>query len=469
MERSVGAMSSRPTEPNDISDTASKQKTEETKSKWDFLKEEQTPKTRPQKPKQESKSRSSREKSKGSGPLLGPGMGLGAVAPVDPMYLEHREYEKTAGVTQQRTQTRISSRGLGGSRPQATNLLELPIEYMPFTDLGKDFPKIQVRNINNSYFQFAPGQGQMLCLLLWALPTEGSSSSPRSTSRTRPSRSRGRGGMGPGGMGMEMEMEMRTGGQGSSRSQQEMFPEVGYDLWTNAEQFNELFGAYNLNSNIPGIAGRIEFLGINFDKANVSDKSEIANILLAQPWPWSNCMFDDSVNHPQLGGLTGASPVMMIVGVDGKIRYVGPVGGILPKMLLNKELEETVAAATDIMPMTPPVQGKKPSLLGVLFGPTGPAEKPEQQQPQTQKEKPIQPISMEDQPSIHQAQQMLQQAYMQKRIGMKNKSLEFCDTIMEKWPDSIESEKAKELIKSIIRSNPDLKTQRQQQGKFTDE
>jgi hypothetical protein len=85
--------------------------------------------------------------------------------------------------------------------------------------------------------------------------------------------------------------------------------------------------------------------------------------------------------------------------------------------------------------------------------------------PQSQKKDPAKTHERE---SVYQAKQMLQQAYVQKRLTPIG-ALRSCDTIMERWPESIEAQEAEEMIKSILRNRPDEKKERQKQGKYTGE
>jgi len=78
------------------------------------------------------------------------------------------------------------------------------------------------------------------------------------------------------------------------------------------------------------------------------------------------------------------------------------------------------------------------------------------------------PVKTHERESVYQAKQMLQQAYVQKRLTPIG-ALRSCDTIMERWPESIEAQEAEEMIKSILRSRPAEKKERQKEGKYTGE
>ena len=114
--------------------------------------------------------------------------------------------------------------------------------------------------------------------------------------------------------------------------------------------------------------------------------------------------------------------------------------------------------------------------MGLLFGgkktesapPAGPPSSPTAKKPSASSvAKPAKPkvITIEENPSILQARRKLDLAYRYKRL-MYNKALQTCDEVLEQWPNSMEAEEAKELIKSILKNRKSLKEQRQKAGKY---
>jgi len=349
---------------------------------------------------------------------------------------------------------------------------------MPYSDLGEDFKKVQLRNVNGSYFYFEPGKGQVLCALLWTLPSgETAARSAASRKRRRPT---------PRIVGGPNPYAAMREGSGPGQPDDDLLVEPSEDLFTNADQFKRLFGIYQLMGEKLGTAGKISFVGINFDGLNEGDRERLSGILMDQPWPWSNCLYDEDVNRAQLSGLAPGTPAMMIVGTTGKICYVGPVGGVLARMILGRELLKAVGVAGMTHSAPPAVTGtsttpqstgtSKGGVLGLLFGggkssstpsttppPSPSAEKP----PAPSVEKSARPkvITIEENPSILQARRKLDLAYRSKRF-MYNKALQTCDEVLEQWPNSMEAEEAKELIKSILKNRKSLKEQRQKAGKY---
>ena len=475
------SVSSGPSEPNEPGDL-SKVHTPKQHSKWDFStsqsnrgRSRSTPRgfedggvgPAPNKATKRSSGRSAKDDDRG--PFVGGGS-LGALAPVDPTYLQQVN-KKSRSAAAHRGESNRNQR-----KTSRNSVLNLLVEYMPYSDLGEDFRKVQLRNVNGSYFYFEPGKGQVLCVLLWTLPSgETATRSAASRKRRRPTprvnyeSSFEEGGPGP-------YTAARRGG-GPGRPGFDLLGEPSEDLFTNADQFKSLFGIYQLMGKKLGTAGKISFVGINFDGLNEGGRERVSGILMDQSWPWSNCLYDEDVNRAQLSGLAPGTPAMMIVGTTGKICYVGPTGGVLPRMILVRELLKAVGAA-GMTPSAPPTTTgtSKNGVLGMLFGggkstsapsitpsPSPTAEKP----PASSVAKPTKPkvVTVEENPSILQARRKLDLAYRYKRF-MYNKALQTCDEVLEQWPNSMEAEEAKELIKSILKNRKSLKEQRQRTGKY---
>ena len=65
-------------------------------------------------------------------------------------------------------------------------------------------------------------------------------------------------------------------------------------------------------------------------------------------------MLDDPANGGQWSVGSSVSPVMVLVDAAGKIRYMGPAGGFLPRMLLALELPKaTGGGPSGAMPTMP--------------------------------------------------------------------------------------------------------------------
>lgn len=460
----TASVSSRPSEPNEPG-TPGKLQTSKQLSKWD-LSTTPSSKSKPRRTPRRSPDRSTKENGRG---LLVGGGSLGALAPVDPTYLQQVKKKSRPAAVKRERSSRYQKKS---SRNSILNLL---VEYMPYSDLGEDFKKVQLRNVNGSYFYFEPGKGQVLCALLWTLPgVETAARSAASLKRRRPTP---RTEVGP-------NPYSATRGAGKpGRPGFDLLGEPSEDLFTNADQFKSLFGLYQLMGKTIGTAGKIAFVGINFDKLGEGDRERVSGILMDQPWPWSNCLYDEDVNRTQLSGLAPGTPSMMIVGTTGKICYVGPTGGVLSRMILGRELLKAVGAAgmTHSAPsaMTGAPQSTGTSsggVLGLLFGggKSEPAPPEKHLSSSTAKKssassvaKPAKPkvITIEENPSILQARRKLDLAYRSKRF-MYNKALQTCDEVLEQWPNSMEAEEAKELIKSILKNRKNLKEQRQKSGKY---
>jgi len=427
-------------------------------SKWELLAE------KPQQRSSQSSKPASRVKSQKTN--FDPESSIGPLvedAPLDPTYFQRVKKKETASASERGKSSQRYRRA--GSRSQT--VLNFLVDYIMYEDLGKDFPKLQLQNINGSFFYYEPGKGQVLCVLFWAL-----SSDDNSTRRTsRPYR------------------QVRTRAGNPEGTTEDILYQPAEDVDTNADQFRYFFSQYKLNDQISTSPGRVSFLGVNCNMLFGDISEKISQVFLDNPWPWSNCLYDLDFNRQQLSTIKAGSPIMMIVGAAGKICYMGPVGGVLPHMILERELKKTSSAssATPAVPappaMSPPSEKAATSgetvnkMSGELSNnndnkppaPETTVTSSESTTNATQTPLPANNEPPQEKTSNHQANQMIQMAHIQRKAFMNNKALEFCDTILERWPDSLEADQAKELIKSILDRHPQLIKQRRTQGKYIGE
>ncbi|MCK4628596.1 MAG: hypothetical protein KAT56_06305, partial [Sedimentisphaerales bacterium] len=401
------SVSSGPSEPNEPG-APGKLQTSKQLSKWDLSTPQSSkgrPKSTPDRMPRRSPDRSTKENGRG---LFVGGGSLGALAPVDQTYLQQMKKKSRIAAVQREMSPQNQRRSSHNS------ILNLLVEYMPYSDLGEDFKKVQLRNVNGSYFYFEPGNGQVLCALLWTLPSgETAMRSAVSRKRRRPTprvnygSSFEEGGPGP--------YTAARGSGGPGRPGDDLLVEPSEDLFTNADQFKFLFRFYQLMGKKLGTAGKITFVGINFNRLDEGNRERVSGILMDQPWPWSNCLYDEDVNRAQLSGLAPGTPSMMIVGTTGKICYVGPTGGVLPRMILLRELFKAVGTA-GMTPSAPPSMTgtSKGGVFGLLFGggklssapSTTPLPSPTAEKSSASSvEKPAKPkvVTIEENPSILQA------------------------------------------------------------------
>ena len=268
-------------------------------------------------------------------------------------------------------------------------------------------------------------------------------------------------------------------------------PNVAFDLNTNVNQFRDLFFEH-INE------GKIGFVGINYD----TSVSQVKQKLFEQPLPWPTCLKAENVNTEQLPDIAGA--LLLLVDTKGKIRYIGPVGGFLPQMLLDIELAKattTAADVPDIPVMSSPVtsgfsgMGKgesfgKKGILSFLSGGrskktgsehtvvvTNMGSPSEPNVPIRKKSVSTPPVISRKTPSVTlngsniQARKLLRTAQVQRRLTPLS-ALRSCDEVLERWPDSKEAAEAKVMIKSLLehgRLPNDIKAERKRQGKYIGE
>jgi hypothetical protein len=323
-----------------------------------------------------------------------------------------------------------------------SGVLKLPVEHMPGDYLGKDFNRVVVRNMNGSYFYFEPGQGQILCTLLWSL---------------REKENTGRGG----GIDMSGYMQMMAGST-QSRTRDEKIPEPAFDLKTNVNQFGDIFTDLILT-------GKVGFLSLNQDSS--TDPDEIADILTDGSWPWSSCTVAEPMNQSQWNLTSRVTPVMMMVDTKGKVRYVGPVGGFLPRMLMAAEMAQAQAGVgvpplaalstlklgdgdKGLQEMMKQAVGKmKKELAGSVSQDMNelldePNSITEETTPEPVKAPARKSIGGKESNSF--ARQMMDLAEVQKKLTPR-KAKETYESVIEKYPDSLEAEEAKINIEQLIK------------------
>ncbi|MBN1845160.1 MAG: hypothetical protein JW810_05715 [Sedimentisphaerales bacterium] len=375
---------------------------------------------------------------------------------------------------------------VGTERKSYDTILNLPVDYMPYEMLGENFGDVNLHSINGSFFPFASGKGRILCALLWSRrATDGPAPVARSVGTMRDyDRYESYGG--------RMNPRQPAAGEAART-----IPPVSSELETNIDQFRSLFVQY--------IAGRkVGFVGVNFDR----DAARTQQGLFAQPQPWATCLAGDPVNQAQWNLPTVAGALLLLVDTKGQVRYLGPVGGFLPLLLLEKELElarptmmagmPTPAHLPAAVPMdaagrSGPAGQKRSGVMGLLFG--GPGEgkaaadlNPPDSAPaagaaaggstavgaqaaaSTGGGTTGQADSGVELSSNMQARQILRTAQVQRKLTPRS-AVNACDEVIRNWPDSQEAQEAKLMIRSLMRDPRlrQMKEERIQQGKYVGE
>lgn len=391
-------------------------------------------------------------------------------------------------------------------------ILNLPVEYMLSQELGNDFASRNLRSINGSVFPFASDQGRIFCALLWT------TSGPRPQS-TMPRSSRNRSTYGSFTTGtytytaedygveeyIEEDMtpyiprsQLSTMTRSGVSTPAREVSEVAFDLDTNIDQFRNLFLRHIHK-------GKMGFVGVNYD----TSVFQVKQMLFEQPLPWPTCLKAELQQWP-LPDITGA--ILLLVDTKGKIRYIGPVGGFLPQMLLDMELANATTMTSDI-PDLPAMSRQstsessgtqkhnsttKKGILRSIFGnrnnnkgsgslgraartdsprePNVPAREKPGFAPQTiPRQTPGTGFSSSPGGTLDdsnlQARKLLRAAQVQRKLSPLS-ALHSCDEVLERWPDSPEAQKAKVMIKSLLnhgRLPQNIKEERKQQGKYIGE
>ncbi|MBN2211189.1 MAG: hypothetical protein JW709_07310 [Sedimentisphaerales bacterium] len=340
--------------------------------------------------------------------------------------------------------------GMGGGQQ---GVLKLPVNAMAPKYLGESIGSLKVRTLNGTYFLYEPGSGPLFCAILWNAPqtsTPGSEySQPQYYQQPAP----------PG-----YDMMGMPGMMPGQAAPTVVIPPIAFDLPTNMQQFKDIF-------KIGMMSGKITTLGINMDKGPMGRQAALT-VITENAWPWPHCSIDDLGAQWEIVPTT--LPVMVLADANGKICYIGPVGGYLPQMLLMRELMKAQVAAMGMPDL--PSSSKEPGsthkgLIGRLFGggasnkeTTKEAEEsatPAQSPPERQTSVPV------TKQSNPQAQQMYQTAMLKSRTMGKRSACNMCDDLIERFPDALEADQARMLIKDLCSSDPRLAKERADEGKYT--
>lgn len=344
--------------------------------------------------------------------------------------------------------------------------LKLPLDMMPYTYLGQKITDMNLLTLNGSWYVRPAESGQALCILLWMLPLEGVN---RSTSIATTASYGFEYGYGEEGF----YSPYSSAGVPTSAQEESAFPvqEVKTDLFENADQLRAWYRFY-----VP--SGSVQFMSMNMDPGVPALVPAVSEVFIERPWPWLNCMAELGSNHGQLPFEGDLKYAMLLADPEGTIVYAGPVGGYLPRMLMDHVLPETHPAT---LVAAAPISG-----IPVMERPadsdmTDEASS-ETQSADSEKEEPSRPVSRtptnrsatspvdETEALVQetQIQRLMELARVERRLSPRN-ALKRYDEILETWPDSAAAGRVKVEIRAICRQHPNLEKEREQEGKYTGE
>ncbi len=396
------------------------------------------------------------------GPTMGVGMGLGGMAPVDPTYLQNQ------GSSSSSNRSSRQSYGYGSSRSNQS-LLSLPVEYMPSSPVGQHIKNLNLVDLNNNVFQYSGNSGQALCALMWTIPT-GNESRGGSSYRGRSS------------YGSVNQYGQNNAEKMPGLQPEDLMFEAAFDVNTSFSQFAKLFAFYQMQGLMMGTSDKIAFVGINFNPVNQKTQGQLAELVVEHPMPWPTCLYYYEKNmaqlNPKKSGIYAASPVMLMTDPEGYVCYAGPVGGVLPRMILHRQLEKAGSSGGMMS------ESDKSGFLGRLLGIDGPGQtgsksdgggRPSQQsnittQPETAQQENG---STGGYVTLSPAEEMDADNKLEKASKLwkfnRTAALDLCDMILRKYPNTLQADKARQLIKDILKNNKALKQNRERAGKYTGE
>ena len=387
----------------------------------------------------------------GEGMGYGVGAGLGGGMPVDSSTeLGGRSTSRSSRTTSSNRPTSFGgNNSFGRGRNESSNAnstqeagassaLNLKPELMPVSMLGKQLSQMTLQDINGSVLNYKPGQGKLLCMLLWSygdslLPTE---------------------------------------------------------RRTMLKAFTESMGGF----------GMVQFVSVNCnDITNPLASKFLIDDIAKSPSPWVNCIMSPE-NQQQLADIEPASPVMLFADAEGIVRYVGPAEGAIADAIMVKELMGAVnslggmsqitemmgggvqKSITDSMnqvmdslkdqvsSMTSQMENQSAEEVNTTEAVTNATETEEKPEVKTETVT-VKKVSLEEDPTIHQARQKLQLAETKMKIkfGISfGSALTLCDEVIEGWPGTEEAEQAKAYIREILSHSraKAFRKQRIREGKY---
>ena len=370
-------------------------------------------------------SRGNRGNNSDGGMGYGIGMGMGVAAPVD----SNRAFERDSSRSNQRAGNNNIGMGMGlgmgaqnrrsqqSASASSASLLKLRPAYMPTKMLGQKLEKITLQDINGSFMSYSPDQGKILCMLLWSY--------------------------------------------GDS-----MLPEQRRSL---LKSFTDSMGGFGL----------VQFVSVNCNElTNPLAMKCLVDDIVKAPSPWVNCVMTPE-NKKQLTSIEPASPVVLIAGTDGTVRYVGPANNPLVNAIMIQEslsmagslggmsqfsdfmssenMQQNIQEAMDqameaIKDQTASMASQLEQQISDNSGVTPVQTESNSNRDSAPKTK-VKKITIEDDPTILQARNKLEviRLKMGKRFAVQyGSALELCDEIIEGWPDSEEAEEAKAFVRDIL-------------------
>ncbi len=190
------------------------------------------------------------------------------------------------------------------------------------------------------------------------------------------------------------------------------------------------------------------FVVVNADRK--PDKQAMVDFLLLNSGPWANAVLLDPSNKTEsiLSKIKIDGPLLILVR-DNSILYAGSAEGILPLLIMKKQLgadfDVPVAPSdTPLEPVDANIQTQSQDTNEIVEQETAPIiqEKP---QPKPKDESQVLTESIE-------AQNLYQLAEIHfkkgRYIGYK-KCVDACREIIEKYPSTVEAQKAKEMLRQL--------------------
>ena len=315
--------------------------------------------------------------------------------------------------------------------PSAFKGLNLLTGAMEYKLLGQKISTFNFTTIHGGTYQFDAGQGQILCMFLWSLKDH------------------------------EIEGEKMYLSPDTPKT---LVTLPTLNLKKNLSQFNHLFVRYRQYR-------KIAFLTGNLDTHNAENWLAIGKFQAKTPWPWAAVAIEHPDNRKQWPVHRQFRQLLVMVDHGGTVFYCGPVGGYLPLMLLDIQMENaTPLLGLGGMPSGDVTISKSsPGVVNAQVRelPAKPTLSKNKVKVSIPKKKTVKPKDENEllADSV-QAQNLLNSAIMLKKTNSYNRALSMCDIIIKDFGNTTQCQTAKELVIDILRKKPRLRKYREDRNLY---
>jgi len=287
--------------------------------------------------------------------------------------------------------------------------------------LGERFESCEIECINGSTVSFSKGKN-ILCVLFWKHKWFGEQSQPSLFSRPKQDDYDGE----------------RYSSESSSNSDKQTI------------EIMESLKPYFLNNYS---SPAVKFVALNVDSSG--DSKALMDLLFKNSWPWSHAIASNQSNKKLAGyaGMETNRPLLAIVNAQGEMCYVGPSDSVVPGAIISGFARSFNPAESDVSSQSSVNIDEQTDLSVEDKSEVGLTAAEDKTSVDTGVEiEETETAAVQSEELVPEAENWYQMALFHKKsakfLGYK-KMVDYCRMIMEKYPASSYSEKARVLLREI--------------------